>query len=393
MAAVVTSPRSPRFAFAAAGDDTEVDASVGATVRALVFSDVGIKRVTLRLEDDIVVRMTNNGTRARASPLYEAEWPEGYLERRSAGLHRLVVRVELEGGGGPEGGASWHRDFDGDFSLDGSQGRYESWADVILLSDWLPFSVAAFAVTTFGVVASLSTARILRHFLVDRCNKEEATQRRRRRRRHSDEDGDDDDDDLEPAIRAKRSFVLRTVLSNLRNFSVLSSHDPLYVPLVASTLYACCLPWCVGKVLTDRLAIVFVWGIFLLGERVVLVSSDMAFILGGLWHVTATFPLLFVLSNAVGRAHSRERRAVNVVSKPPPLPLRLLRLCWTHLGVSVISVMLAQNCVVLWWIHGLVSVLSPWGLGRLALVLVLYRRASGLRRKDFETLGVDMCDF
>ena len=173
---------------------------------------------------------------------------------------------------------------------------------------------------------------------------------------------------------------------------MVASTDRLFRPLVLSALYACFLPWCVGRVLGDRLAVVFVWGVLLLdGGPAELLSPDMAFIVGALWHLTVNLPFLVVLSNAVGRALRGEREKISAaVAAKRNLLLRILSFCWRHLGAGFIFTMLAHNCVVLWWMYGLVSVLSPWGLGRLVLALVLYRRACNLRRRDFEALGVDV---
>ena len=361
---MVTSPRPARFAFASEYRDG-VDSSVGKTVRALIFAEADIGSVTLRLPgdkgDNISLPMTADAT---GSPLYEAAWPPGYLEHRVTGVHRLTVSVELDGG--------VRKDFESDFSLDGSQLRYMRWSDVILLADWLPFSAGAFAAITLGIITLLASARILRHFL---------------NRGHNDEDPP-----TTPALT--RNHVLRFLLDLLRDFSVVASTDRLFKPLIWSSLYACFLPWCVGRVLGNRLAVIFVWGIILLDEPAFL-SSDMAFIVGGLWHITTTFPLLLVLTNAVGRARARtgygpmaggapNRRQSRLFS----IAKQLLRFVWTNLGFLLICFMLAHNCVVLWWMYGLVAVFSPWGIGRIWLVVLLYRRANSLKRRDFEALGM-----
>ncbi len=377
IAAVVTSPRPARFA--ADSSSSGIDSSIGPTIRALVFADESIESVSVLLPSSlkeegspIVLDMEKS---SNVTPLYEASWPSGYLDSRRSGLHRLTVLVALKSGRTSE--------FHYDYSLDGSQRPYEFWADVILLSDWLPVSALAFAFATFAVVGSIAAARILRHALVTgiEVGEEEEDLLAKKKDQVS-----SNGVAVKSSSKCKSGTYPFLFRAPLRNFCLISCCDRIARPIILASLYACFLPWCFGRVLGDRLALVSAWGVLLLDD-LTLLSPDMAFIVGILWHATTTFPLLAVLSNAAGRALKRERS--KRTDPPPQLSLLTpLRFLWRHLGIAVILGMLAHNCFVLWWMYGAVSVLSPWGVGRLWLAACTYRRANGMRRRDFQAIGI-----
>ena len=147
------------------------------------------------------------------------------------------------------------------------------------------------------------------------------------------------------------------------------------------------------------MGVVFVWGILMLDDGSY-ASPDMAFIVGSLSVLFYTVPLVVILANAVGRTRTRYDRVSTSSSHPEnpedddhfylhPLvrlasrgPGRVLSFMWRHLGIAALSLLLGHQCAVLWWMYGAVSVVSPWGLGRLVFAVWMYLRAGAIDASD-----------
>ncbi len=141
---VVTNPKDPRFVTAkepyAAIRDTK-------TVRALIFSDIEIETVVLKLPDgDSFSVMTRDNI---TGGLFTAPWDPS---RYKTGLQELKIRVTLSDGSLVEESRP--------FSLDGSQQVFNSWAAVILSANWLRLTALLFYSLTLLIVIVLVISRI-----------------------------------------------------------------------------------------------------------------------------------------------------------------------------------------------------------------------------------------
>jgi len=378
---VVTNPKAAEFL---TGYESLQAIRQSRTVRALAFAEGGVKRVSLILPDGSAPRpMRQTGAGADHNwPVYEAEWkPESFIE----GRHRLVIRLETADG--------TSRDFEHFFALDGNQNEYQLNARVILLTDWLSISATVFSFTSFAVIFWMTAARLYHHFAASRILSSASRGRGERltatRSRVYEEDGQH-----RGIVAGILSCPWHLCQYFLRRITLLASSD-LYLPLVTSVLYVCILPWCVSEVLEGRLAVISAWGIVILSDFTYS-PPDLTFAVGFIHYATFLGPSIWVLSGEVERAYRQacagrtipdENAQHGRIESTGGLVRRCFSLAWRHLGMIFILSLALHNCLVLMWMYGLVSVLSPWGVGRVLFFLHLYARARKMRKTDFDAVG------
>ena len=158
----------------------------------------------------------------------------------ASGMHTIRVRVRDDDSG-------WKDHFEHQFSLDGSQVHFSFLARMALMLDCAPFFQILFSLAIISLVASFCAMR-------------------------------------------------------WRSGNAFAKTDCLFYPMIGYTLYLSLGPWIAGRVIGDRITLVFPWG-FLFGLD--FIAEYMTYALGFFHLVTFNIPLAIILSSA---AHFRHRQ-------------------------------------------------------------------------------------
>lgn len=339
---LVTNPKNPLFI---TEDESVRDLRRTTHVRVLVFSDAKIEAVELSLGDSGDYKPMSRPDADK--PLYTLPWtPSEYL----SGLHHMDVRVTLL-----DGSLVHHRQ---PFSLDGSQPQFARFPSFVLMVDWLPLIEIVFATLALSLTMLLVTFRILH------CCKLQSNNSKIR-------------------FSKKLPWAAQFLLRQVRKIWILCALDGFFWPLVGFVIYTAFFPWSIAQVMTNRLGVIFIWGIIFL-EDYTYCPPDMTFGYGIISLAFFLAPLILVLANSASEAYLASH--VDPDRKALSEPSCLSRLCCfpcRHFGIIVIVLLAAFNARELACSYGLICALSPWGVGRIVFALLLYKSSRNLSCSEF----------
>lgn len=244
-------------------------------IRILAFSPSGIKNVIVNIDD----HPKKEASQAKSGhPLYVLGWePKKY----SHGIHSIQVQV-LDNAGR-------NLTISQTFSVDGSEKHFEFLPRFILM-----LNIYTVAKLTFGILVFLYTL-ILTSFRQSSCI------------RHYYLKGSDIQN------MAFNSALMKIWLAARSNRS--------YYILIGSVLYLTFGPWFVGRLLTNELGVVFVWGIIVHGS---FIPGGLTFFYGIFQFITFTVPLTLLMGHLLDLRRKNGTRSS--VFKHPTILLPTLAL-------------------------------------------------------------------
>jgi len=255
--------------------------------------------------------------------------------------------------------------------LDGTQPEFDFFPSALLLIDWLSATEFLFAASCISVVGFLAAFRILHEV---RLNSEV----RRIRDKSS-----------------TWSCLARFLIGQLRRFWMLAAVDKMCYPVIAYVVCTSMFPLCLGRVMSHRLALIFVWGIIFVDD-LSYVPPDLTFFYGVISVAFVMGPLLLILANAVESSYERlNPRAVldgkNSRTRPESSKRSQTLQQWMwfpyrHIGMIILTVYQTLLTTELFYAYGFVATLSPIGIGRIAFSLWLYISAMYLSKEDFREI-------
>ena len=318
------------------------------TIRILVFSDIAIESVEVLLPDFHIFEKAKYKILPNIpfqSPLYTLNWnPEKY----SSGVHDLTVRVHLKSGLVKE---HCHT-----FSLDRSQHPYFVLSRLILMMDWYQVFAAVFGVVNVIMISTLCLLRMAHQQSLSRRSVNE------------------------------RKTTFRRVF--WRRYWLLVAIEPLFQELVLSILFFTLIPWCIGYVLKDKLAVISPWGILLLNDPHFKYQSPDATCFIGILYTLLKICSIITLAGKVETKfkgcfdHSEKE---DFDSQQSPIS-KLVNAFQNH--VCIISLMLASTyfAYVCCCMYGFIACFSQLGIIGVFVSLHMYYRATNLSEEDFQEI-------
>ncbi|QQP37988.1 Transmembrane protein 62like, partial [Caligus rogercresseyi] len=252
-------------------------------------------------------------------PLFVGNWSSGIDFQ--TGAHRITILANNSRG----------QEFPTSqlFSFDGS-GKYFGIVErILIMSNWVTATQLISGLLTFGLTLLLCTARALSH--------QRTTSMRWLRK------------------GGRGGYCL----TQLDNILLLSSHRELLLPLVVYILYIQFGPWAVGYFISDRLGILFAWGMFIDGS---FLPADTTYLFAIFHALLCEIPLIFLISNSLVRERST----------------RFLSFLYGESGWLLYMLVQFAHIILFYSSYGLLAALGPIRIGTLIFSGYLWLRATTL---------------
>ncbi|XP_040571816.1 transmembrane protein 62 [Lepeophtheirus salmonis] len=284
-------------------------------IRALVFGDArDIFAVIENRETNIKITVPLHRKNAD-SPLFIGNWTS--TKDFKHGAHLITVKAKN----------SKDKVFTAShlFSFDGS-GKYFGIVErILLMSNWITVTQLISGLLTFGLTAILCMARVL------------YSQKNNLR------------------WLKNRGFFFNF----LKNLLILSSYNELLYPLVIYILYIQFGPWAFGYFISDRIGVLFAWGMIIDGS---FLPADTTYLFTIFHAILCEIPLIILLSNSLMRERST----------------KFLKFLYGESGWVVFMLIQFIYIVIFYSSYGLLAVLGPIRIGTLIFSGYLWLRATTL---------------
>lgn len=328
---VVTNPKDANFLISS---DSLTSIQTSSHIRVLVFSTQKITSVTVVIDSSDTFACSQA---ASGQPLYVAKWdPKKYDDKTT---HGLQVEVLLANNAKHVSEKS--------FSLHSPEVvSFTVGARMVLMSNWLAVTQAAFALCISGLVVPLCIMRLVHTLTVDgRFSR--------------------------PRVGKNPNWLRRKVFVWLKRFWILANTDDLIYPLLSVSIYLCLGPWSIGYFLDNQIGILFPWGLYVMGT---FLPADVTYLYGALFMV----PYLYFF--VIMAARSLERQLYGKQSRCVTFCDYMKR----HLWFVAIMVSQALHCFEFYLSYGVLAALGVPGLLRLVFFYTLWSRMTSVKVEQME---------